>query len=365
MIRRVAIAGIVAAGLLAPRLAAAPASAGSDLGCAGNDCSILLSKLITLNGDVGAGAGFVPLSLPPPPCLWEPIGNAVSGSNYVLQQFPNPAPDTPFGVLASVRQAKKLLTTRPVPPGTWYMLPINPAAGPAGEQACLQLPLFFFAVPGQALPTVPIPPRTLAEFAYNHMLIPRPTLTLNPAAGPTAAGFQRRREGDRAGDALFGRLRADRVPLPAGSGAGQRRTGHRAGLRGALAGAHHRRRADRYGPLGHHLGCGQPGRPGEQHAAADPDDRARPTRQRPGGGDPERERRLIRGVRPVADQRPAPTSTGSLASSTPNAARTPSLISLASASRPAVVASPGLTRASVCLDEIRAPAGPGAASAAG
>jgi len=121
--------------------------------CAGNGCSILLSQLITLNGDVGTGAGFVPLSLPPPPCLWEPVGNAVSGSNYVLQQFPNPTPDTPFGVLASVRQAKKLLTTRPVPAGTWYVLPINPAAGPAGEQACLRLPLFFFAGPGQALPT--------------------------------------------------------------------------------------------------------------------------------------------------------------------------------------------------------------------
>jgi hypothetical protein len=183
MIRRVAIAGIIAAGLLAPLPAAAPASAGSDLGCAGNSCSILLSKLITLNGDVGTGAGFVPISLAPPPCLWEPIGNAVSGSNYVLQQFPNPTPDTPFGVPASVRQAKKLLATRPVPAGTWYMLPINPAAGPAGEQACLRLPLFFFAVPGQALPVVPVPPRTLAEFAYNHMLIPRPALTLNPAAG--------------------------------------------------------------------------------------------------------------------------------------------------------------------------------------
>ena len=164
MIRRIAIAGI-AAGLLAPLLAAAPASAGSGLGCAGNDCSILLSKLITLNGDVGTGAGFIPLSLPPPPCLWEPVGNAVSGSNYVLQQFPNPTPDTPFGVPASVRQAKKLLTARPVPAGTWYMLPINPAAGPAGEQACLPLPPFFFAVPGQGLPAVPIPPRTLAEFA--------------------------------------------------------------------------------------------------------------------------------------------------------------------------------------------------------
>jgi hypothetical protein len=181
MIRRVIIACILAAGLLGP-LPAAPASAGSGLGCAGNDCSILLSKLITLTGDAGSGAGLVPISVAPPPCLWEPIGNAVSGSDYILEQFPNPAPDTPFGVPASVSQAKKLLAATPVPAGTWYMLPINPAAGPAGERACLRLPFFFFAGPGQPLPAPPIPPRTLAEFAYNHMLIPRPALTLNPAA---------------------------------------------------------------------------------------------------------------------------------------------------------------------------------------
>jgi hypothetical protein len=42
-------------------------------------------------------------------------------------------------------------------------------------------------------------------------------------------------------------------------------------------------------------------------------------------------------------------------SDTPNASLTPSLICLARATSPAVVADPGLTRASVCLDEIRAP----------
>jgi hypothetical protein len=46
---------------------------------------------------------------------------------------------------------------------------------------------------------------------------------------------------------------------------------------------------------------------------------------------------------------------------TPNAARTPSWIWWASASRPAVLAWPGLTRASVCLLEMRAGAGPGPA----
>ena len=49
MIRRIGITAIAAAGLLAPALAllllaGAPASAGSDLGCAGNDCSSHCSR---------------------------------------------------------------------------------------------------------------------------------------------------------------------------------------------------------------------------------------------------------------------------------------------------------------------------------
>lgn len=179
MIRRVIIAGVIAAGLLAPLSAAAPAGAGSGVGCNGNDCSVLLSELITLNGNVGSGAIPVPISVAPPPCLWEPIGDAVSGSSYILRGLGAAGPGAPLGVYASVKRARKLLKN-PVP-GTWYMLPVNPAAGPAGQAACLRLPVFFWAPPGQAPPALPIPPRTLAEYAYNHMLIPRPTLTINPA----------------------------------------------------------------------------------------------------------------------------------------------------------------------------------------
>lgn len=183
MIRRAAIAGIIVAGLLAPLSTAVPAGADSHLGCAGNDCSILLSKLISLNGDAGTGSGFLPISLDPPPCLWEPIGNAVTGSRYLVRQWGLATPGTAFGVFASVQQAKHLLRTRAAPTaGTWYMLPVNPAASAAGQRACRREPLFFFARRGQTPPAPPIPPRTLAEFAYNHMLIPRPALTTNPAA---------------------------------------------------------------------------------------------------------------------------------------------------------------------------------------
>jgi hypothetical protein len=187
MIRRIASLGLAAAVLLTlvlltPLAAAAPAAAaGPGVGCTGNACSILLTDLITLNGDAGSGATVTPIPLPPPPCLWVPIGNAVSGSSYIIRVYGALLPGTPYGVTAAVRQARQLLATKPAPAGTWYMLPINPAAGPAGRQACRTLPLFFFARPGQAPPVPPIPPLTLAEYAYNHMLIPPPALTINPA----------------------------------------------------------------------------------------------------------------------------------------------------------------------------------------
>ena len=172
MMRRIAIAGVILAGLLAPLAAAGPASAGSGVGCTGNDCSILLSSLITLKGDVGAGSAQVPIAVAPPPCLWEPIGDAITGSQYIIQQFPSAAPGTQFGAYAAVQQAKTLIKNGGVPAGTWYQLPVNPAASAAAQAACLQLPLFFFAQPGQALPALPIPAVTLADYAYNHMTIP-------------------------------------------------------------------------------------------------------------------------------------------------------------------------------------------------
>jgi hypothetical protein len=191
MIRRIAIVSIIAAALLAP-LSAAPAGAGANpnpgpAGCLGNGCSILLSKLITLTGDVGTGAGFPPIAVDPPPCLWEPFGNAVTGSERVASESALlaelPPGSNPLGLAVAVREAKHLLSTHAPPSaGTWFELSGNPAAGTAGALACLKLPLFVFELQGQAPPALPIPPRTLAEFAYNHMLIPQPAITTNPAA---------------------------------------------------------------------------------------------------------------------------------------------------------------------------------------
>ncbi len=181
MMRRVALAGIIATALPV-LLLAGPASAGSGVNCTGATCSVSLSSFIRLSGDYtpGSGSAQVPVNVPPPPCLWEPIGDTIAGAHYIVSQFPDAAPILPFGVYQSVQRAKQQLKNGG-PPGTWYVLPINPAAGPAGAAACLKLPLYAWVPPGQVPPMPPIPPKILAAFAYNHMLIPQPTLTTNPA----------------------------------------------------------------------------------------------------------------------------------------------------------------------------------------
>jgi hypothetical protein len=181
MIRRVLIAGAaISAGLLATLTAAPPAGADTIVGCQGNNCSASLDQFITYKGDYTPnGTSHLQVTEDPPPCLWVQIGDAVTGSNYIIGQFPNPDKGLPFGIYDSVQQAKKLLANPQ--PGSWFNLPINPAAGPAGLQACLKLPAFVFVPPGQTPPMPRIPPRILAEYAYNHMLIPAPALTTSPA----------------------------------------------------------------------------------------------------------------------------------------------------------------------------------------
>jgi hypothetical protein len=182
MIRRVALAGILTAGLLAPLAITTPVGAGSDIGCSGNDCSISLSRSIKLWGTATNGSWATPTPIPvtPPPCLWAPIGDALTGSQYIIQNFGAMPPNSYFDITQSVQLAKKLLKENPPPAGTWYELPTNPAASPAAQQQCRQLPLFFFDRPGQALPAVPISPEWLADYAYNHMRIPAPSLKINP-----------------------------------------------------------------------------------------------------------------------------------------------------------------------------------------
>jgi hypothetical protein len=182
MKRRVMFAGVAAiAGLLVPFVAAMPpADAGTGVGCTGSDCSVSVWQFVTHKGAWGSsGNSVVPINVPPPPCEWNPIGDATSGSQYIISQFGQVTKqDSEFDVYQSVQQAKQLLA-KPAA-GTWYELPINPAAGPGGAAECLKLPLFAWVVPGATPPMPNVPAVDLAEYAYNHMKIPSPTVQLMP-----------------------------------------------------------------------------------------------------------------------------------------------------------------------------------------
>ncbi len=184
MIRRV-IVGAIAAAALVPLAASTPAAAATGTGCHDSSCSVSLNQWIKYSGSPGAvtsgSTGHVPVDEQPPPCLWIPIGDQISGSQYIVNTFGDITQATDaFQIFESVQQAKKLLADGG-PAGTWYNLPINDAAGAAGIAQCLKLPAFVFVLPGQAPPLPRIPPRILAEFAFNHMKLPDPTVVTSPA----------------------------------------------------------------------------------------------------------------------------------------------------------------------------------------
>ncbi|MBO0775663.1 MAG: hypothetical protein J2P34_05065 [Actinobacteria bacterium] len=183
MIRRLMITlAVPAMALLAALVAAAPAGADSGANCVGNSCTVGLGQFVqyrSSTGSVGTGAGYVPVEVQQPPCNWDPIGDATSGSQAIISEWA-PNPPSNFQIDKSYAQAKKLLANPQ--PGTWYKLPVNSAASAAGQAECLQLPLYAFVPPGQAPPMPNIPGRILAEYAYNHMLIPPPSLVTNPAS---------------------------------------------------------------------------------------------------------------------------------------------------------------------------------------
>ncbi|HEX4254201.1 MAG TPA: hypothetical protein VH089_03880 [Streptosporangiaceae bacterium] len=179
---------ISAAALAAPLLTATPASAGngtSSVGCStGDSCTAQLMKMVTVTGDVRSDGGYnTVVDIAPPPCLWEPMGDTVQGSQKITAEYgtdPTKAP-TIYQVNDAVALAEKYLTKPPAPDGTWYMLPINPAASAAGQAECAKLPLFAWEPPGLTPPGIKLPARTLAQIALARLQVPAPNgMTVNP-----------------------------------------------------------------------------------------------------------------------------------------------------------------------------------------
>lgn len=156
-------------------LPAHAADGSSSVTCAtGDRCVIQLDKMVQFGGaNYSPGASNMVIDITPPACSWDPIGNAQTGSQYIISFYdgsPPPATD-PYDQSATYQQAKQLLATAPRPAGEWYWLPIAPGDTAAQTAACLAQPLYFWDVPGEALPGIQIPPVTLAQLAASKLLI--------------------------------------------------------------------------------------------------------------------------------------------------------------------------------------------------
>jgi hypothetical protein len=189
----VGLAAVLVGPVLGSVLAAGPASAAngtSSVGCStGDSCEVMLENMVKFGGaNYDKGTENMVVDIAPPPCLWEPIGDGTTGSQAIVNEWgddPAKAPAT-YQINVAVKDAHTYLTQPPPPDGTWYELPVNDAAGQAGIQECLQMPLYAFVPPGDAPPGIDIPPATLAQLAVAKMLMPTAgDMTLNPASGHT------------------------------------------------------------------------------------------------------------------------------------------------------------------------------------
>jgi hypothetical protein len=174
----------VGAALLAVVLAAAPALAagpiggtgpggslggGGGTGCSGVDCYANIWRYIKLSGNAAApgGGNGSPVPMPPPPCYMEPM---FSGPElYALWKAGSPG--FPFqGYLGNIKKYKASNA------GYWWERVTNlQVAG-----TC-HLPLLAWVRPGAQPPLPQVPAIDLAIYAYDHMRLPSPGLTLNPS----------------------------------------------------------------------------------------------------------------------------------------------------------------------------------------
>ena len=171
------LAALVLAGTLLPLAAAGRASAGAGVGCTVSTCSVQLQRPDHAEGRPGRHGQR------PGPHRASRARAALPMEAGRGRDQRQPVHHRQFG--GPPGHARSTSTSRCNRPGSCSPAsrcprahdtssPVNPAASRAAQRACFKLPLFVFDVPGPAPPNPPVPPRTLADYAYNHMTVPSP-----------------------------------------------------------------------------------------------------------------------------------------------------------------------------------------------
>jgi hypothetical protein len=158
------LAGVLSTLTVLSVLAAGPASAAD--GTSPVSCPTGSTCLIQLQSQAGLGGGSNTLTDVTPTCTWDPVGNAQSGSQNIIDQYNGAAPprNAPYGQYASYQQARQMLASHYTQPGEWYQL--------AQQAQCPTQPMWFFAVPGEVLPGGQLTGLILAQLATATLKVP-------------------------------------------------------------------------------------------------------------------------------------------------------------------------------------------------
>jgi hypothetical protein len=176
------VPAIVGAALLAVVLTAAPAlasgpiggtgpggSGGGGTGCSGVSCYADVWQYIHLSGNAASywGGDGGAVQMPPPPCYMEPM---FSGPElYAL--WKEGGAGFPF-----TQWLKQIKHNKNSNAGYWWQRVVNlQVDGTCG------LPLLSWVTNGAQPPLPAVPEIDLAIYAYDHMMLPNPGLTFNPA----------------------------------------------------------------------------------------------------------------------------------------------------------------------------------------
>lgn len=162
-----------------PAIAAAPGGGtgpgGGGTGCSGVTCYADVWQYIHLSGNaVGpAGSSGVSVPMPPPPCYMEPM---FSGPElYALYKEGSGLPGDPEAPFAQYKQG--IIQHKNDTGGYWWERITNLGVG-----GTCGLRLLAWVVNGDPPPLPQVPAIDLADYAYDHMRLPDPALTFNPAA---------------------------------------------------------------------------------------------------------------------------------------------------------------------------------------
>jgi hypothetical protein len=142
-------------------------------GCSGVDCYANVWQYIYVTGNAAdpAGGNAMPVPMPPPPCYMEPM---FSGPElYALWKEERQGGGFPFPVYIPYIKKYKDVTA-----GYWWQRVTNLGVG-----GTCGLPLLAWVLPGAKPPLPQVPEMDLAIYAYDHMRLPSPALTLNPPDG--------------------------------------------------------------------------------------------------------------------------------------------------------------------------------------